>query len=392
MKVTHLNTYTEGGAAEASLRLHVALLNAKLESKFIALYKARCTVKEVFDFRKELNEITYWFTKFKNKQRTLSTKRISNAAGEWYSEINTVWKAEMHSAVASAEIIHLHWVSGFVDIPSFFQKDLKIVWTLHDHFLFSGGFHYPPPIQGALPDSKLNEQKQLVKKIVDAHPIDIVCPSEHLKQLAQTSGILDKCRFHVIKNPIDTTVFRLLSKSDCQKKLNIPSNKKVLFFLADHIDYVRKGFPLLEKALSLLEQEVTLIVAGRGKLPNAIGKATVKHFGLVKDKTLLSELYNACDVLVNPSLNDISSNTVIEAMACGRPAVTFDSGGIPELMSDVNGIIASDKTPEALAKAITQALQKTFDGDAIVQKALREHAPELIAQKYIEVYKQVKDR
>ena len=45
MKVTHLNTYTEGGAAEASLRLHVALLNAKLESKFIALYKARCTVK-----------------------------------------------------------------------------------------------------------------------------------------------------------------------------------------------------------------------------------------------------------------------------------------------------------------------------------------------------------
>ena len=169
----------------------------------------------------------------------------------------------------------------------------------------------------------------------------------------------------------------------------MPVDKKVLFFLSDYINYERKGFSVLEKALSQLKQEVTLIVAGRGKIPEKIGKASIKHFGLVRDKSLLNNIYGACDILVNPSLNDISSNTVIEAMACGRPAVAFNSGGIPELITEINGAIANDKTSEALASILNNALKKDFDAGKIRDKAIKEHSFNVIAAKYIELYRKV---
>ncbi len=390
MKIVHLNTYTQGGAAEAALRLHSALMLSKVESKFIALYKGRCTIDEVYDFRDGLNPISFWFSKIKNKQRTTNTLRLSEKSGELFSEISSVWKVDQNSEVKTADIVHLHWVSNYVDLPSFFKNKLKIVWTIHDHFLFSGGFHYPPIWKGFVSEEKILEQKNAVKVLLEEHPIDIVCPSENLKILAQNSGVLSKCTFHVIKNPVNTEIFKPLSKEECRNKLNIPSENKVLFFLSDLIQYERKGFPLLKKALSQLENEVTLIVAGKGKLPNKIGKVQLKHFDHVKDKTLLNELYGACDLMVNPSLDDISSNTVIEAMACGRPVVTFNTGGIPELVTEVNGLIAKDKTANELANTINSALKMDFDENAIRNKAIKEHSFDVIAAKYLEVYNKVK--
>lgn len=387
MNVTHLNTFTEGGAAEAALRLHSALLKENTESKFLALYKGTCTEKEVYDFRDELSFIDYWLTKIKNKQKSSSALKISKSAGEWYSELNSVWKAQEHSLIKNADIVHLHWISNYVDIPSFLNINKKIIWTLHDHFLFSGGFHYPP-VKNVVAASKIESDKQLIKILFEKHPIDIVCPSEHLKQLAINSGILSKCRFHVIKNTVDDN-FKTLSQTECRKKINIPTEGKVLFFLSDYLNYERKGFPILLKALELIKEDVTLLVAGRGDVPAQIGKVKIQHFSQVKDKTLLNELYNACDLLINPSLNDISSNTIIEAMACGKPAVAFNSGGIPELITNVNGLITKEKTAESLTETIQSAFKMSFDAGAIVQKSRAEHGALVIAKKYLEVYNKI---
>ncbi len=385
MNVTHLNTFTEGGAAEAALRLHNALLNENIKSKFLALYKGSCTEKEVYDFRDEISFFNYWLSKLINKTKSGAALRISKASGEWYSKLDSVWKAEEHSLVKSADTVHLHWVSNYVNIPSFLNTNKKIVWTLHDHFLFSGGFHYPPPVKKTVMSAKIEADKQAIKVLLEKHPIDIVCPSENLMQLAKDSGILNKCRFHVIKNVVGSD-FKPLAQEPCRQQLNIPAKGKVLFFLSDLLNYERKGFSVLMKALALMNEEITLIVAGKGDLPAKIGKVTIQHFGLVRDKSKLNQLYNASDLLVNPSLNDISSNTIIEAMACGKPSVAFNSGGIPELITNVNGLITKEKTAESLAETIQKALEINFDANAIVEKSKAEHSASVIAKKYIEVY------
>jgi glycosyltransferase involved in cell wall biosynthesis len=386
MKVVHLNTYTRGGAAEAALRLHVALLQEGIDSKFLALYKGECDLKEVYDLRDELGPLNYWLTKIRNKLKTLSQYRISKRSGELFSTLDSVWKAEEHSLVRSSDVIHLHWISNYVDLPVFLKGSRRIVWTLHDHFLFSGGFHYTPPRQGFVTEQKLNEQKGKIKELLNERPIDIVLPSEHLKKLALSSGLLSECRFHVIKNPVDPKTFHPLSKADCRKQLNLPQDAKVLLFISEMIHYERKGFSILQKALSLLDNKLILVVAGKGDLPSQIGKVIVRHVGYVSDHGFLNTLYNSADLLVNPSLDDISSNTVIEAMACGLPAVTFNTGGIPELITDVNGLIASERTAGSLASAITMALTTAFDKNNIVSRSAREHSPALIAKQYQEVY------
>ena len=48
-----------------------------------------------------------------------------------------------HPLVQEADIIHLHWIAGFVDYPTFFKKvDKPIVWTIHDENPGLGGSHY----------------------------------------------------------------------------------------------------------------------------------------------------------------------------------------------------------------------------------------------------------
>ena len=53
----------------------------------------------------------------------------------------------------------------------------------------------------------------------------------------------------------------------------------------------------------------------------------------------LVELYNVADVFVNPTLEDNFPTTNIEAIACGTPVVTFDSGGSSEIIDDTCGIV-----------------------------------------------------
>lgn len=389
MKIVQVNTSTEGGAAEAALRLHMALLELNIDSNFLALYKAQCNLNRVYDFRDELGILESLICKIKNKLQVNRNMKLSLTANELFSEITSAWTLQNHSLIKNSDIVHLHWISHFVNVPEVLSLSKNIVWTLHDHFLFSGGFHYPPLKNSNVSQELINEQKRIVAEIIKKHPITIVCPSEHLMLMAKNSGILDGCNFYTIKNPVDTKLFAPKNTNDTRLKLHIPENEKVLLFLSDIIDYPRKGFSYLEKALHLLDENITLLVAGKGKLPGKIGNAKVKQFGFVNDKSLLIDLYNSCDVLVNPSLNDISSNTIIEAMACGKPVVAFNSGGIPELITDRNGILVNIKTPEALAEGIKKAFETNFNAEEIRQKAKLEHAFEVIAPQYMKVYNEI---
>lgn len=71
---------------------------------------------------------------------------------------------------------------------------------------------------------------------------------------------------------------------------------------------------------------------------------------------------NACDLLCLPSLNEGCPNVVLEALACGKPVVASNVGGVPEILSDDRaGIMVTPGDPTKLAEAIIKALQKDWD-------------------------------
>ncbi|MBN2211617.1 MAG: glycosyltransferase [Sedimentisphaerales bacterium] len=64
-------------------------------------------------------------------------------------------------------------------------------------------------------------------------------------------------------------------------------------------------------------------------------------FGRLYDEVSLSLVYNAADVFTAPSIQDNLPNTVMEAMACGVPCVTFNVGGMADMIDhEANGYLA----------------------------------------------------
>ncbi|MCA8959786.1 MAG: glycosyltransferase [Planctomycetes bacterium] len=71
----------------------------------------------------------------------------------------------------------------------------------------------------------------------------------------------------------------------------------------------------------------------------------------------LAEAYASADAFVFPSLSDTFGNAVLEAHASGLPAVVFDQGGPPEVVSRFDsGVIVPSRGPRADREALRDAM------------------------------------
>ena len=68
----------------------------------------------------------------------------------------------------------------------------------------------------------------------------------------------------------------------------------------------------------------------------------------------------AMDLLCLPSRREGCPNVVLEALASGRPVVASSVGGVPDLISERNGIQVVPNDPARLGRAISEALQRDW--------------------------------
>ena len=168
----------------------------------------------------------------------------------------------------------------------------------------------------------------------------------------------------------------------------------VLLFVAHN--FKLKGLHHLIAALpavtAQVERPVKCLVVGRGRVGTFAKQA--KKIG-VADQVVFAghvtdplEAYAATDILVHPSYYDSFGSVVLEAMACGLPAVVTKNCGVSELLTDGQGsvLINMPCTREALTDAIVRALDESFRAKAgTVQRAIAERLP--IEQNYRAVEK-----
>jgi glycosyltransferase involved in cell wall biosynthesis len=146
-----------------------------------------------------------------------------------------------------------------------------------------------------------------------------------------------------------------------------PKNK-VLFVgnLIKSEDY--KGLNYLLESLFILKKdfpEIKLTIVGGGdyqehykNLAKKLGlKKNVIFKGKVKREKMAQE-YQKTNLLVLPSLFDATPNVLLEAMACKKPVVGTNVGGVPYLIKDnKNGFLVEPKNPDSLSKAIIKILK-----------------------------------
>ena len=134
-------------------------------------------------------------------------------------------------------------------------------------------------------------------------------------------------------NPEKISILR----PEARKRMGLKEEELVILFIGS--GFKRKGLKLLLRALAKIDSTpFKLLVAGKGRisyyssLANSLGLGEkVKFLGLVKE---VDALYAAADFLVLPSLYEPFSNTCLEAMAGGVPALTTRGNGVSEILKN----------------------------------------------------------
>ncbi len=128
-------------------------------------------------------------------------------------------------------------------------------------------------------------------------------------------------------------------KGSIRKELGLPEHKPIVLF-PGHLSY-RKGIDIVYQCASLLPDVIFVL----------IGKATPDFQTSIPNNCILvgpvphSEIpkwLNATDIFFLPSRSEGTPVSLLEALACGVPAITSSAGGIPDVIKNgENGILIS---------------------------------------------------
>lgn len=110
-------------------------------------------------------------------------------------------------------------------------------------------------------------------------------------------------------------------KNNLRKKYGLPTDKKLI--LSVSTDAKRKNLKVVKETTDRLGSNFALVRIGN-KLGNSYSFSSLNY-----DE--ISDIYNACDILLMPSLEEGFGLPVIEAMACGTPVVASDIPAISEI-------------------------------------------------------------
>ncbi len=118
--------------------------------------------------------------------------------------------------------------------------------------------------------------------------------------------------------------------------------------------------------------------------------------GMLHDDVSIALLNSAADVVAVPSVQDNFANTILEALACGRPVAAFRIGGNPDLITDrVDGVLAEPFDPGELARGLAWILEDENRWRELSASARRtaetRYALDVQARRYEALYRELTD-
>jgi len=274
--------------------------------------------------------------------------------------------------------------------------DLPVVTRLHTPFAL-------------LADLGLNDYRKgpsyrfirLAEKIALARSEAIYAPCLDLVRRCQTLFSLPELPAKVFGYPLDLDLFSPLREPRAH------ANTRLLFLGRFE---QRKGIETIVGALPKIvakRPDVTLTMVGRDT-PNISGYSSGREYversleraGCracveFRDYVPLQELphfFHDHDIVWVPSLYDNYPIVCLEAMACGKPVVVADSGGLPEMVkNDATGLVFEAGNPDALASRTLELCETPGVaerlGAAARESAVAECSPDVIYEHTMDLYR-----
>lgn len=390
MKVLHLITNQGGGAGIACLRLHHALRELQMESKVLSLYGEEDKRHPIFSIEANPGKIDFQTILAKEKRRHYRQAwkvRLKGKPKELFSFPDSLWEIEDHPLVKEADIIHLHWVAGMIDIKRFFASVNKpVVWTLHDAWPFSGGFHYEAYFN-TKPFASLSKQLlERKRNAYDGKNITVVAPSRYMIELCRASAVFKDQTHLAIPNSVPSSVYHpRTNREELRSRLGIKENERAWFFASDELDYFRKGADILLKTFASYKNEnVKLFIAGKEGKQKTPNDPRIHFTGHIADQNQFADILNACDALIHTSREDNFPNVILESLFCGTPVLSIDKGGVSEMVRDgVNGILVGE---DKLGDGFKKLVKMEFERSKIAKEAQNVFSSTVQAARFKELY------
>ena len=348
MKIVQINTFSNKSTGTIMINIHKKLLDNGIES-YVVWGRGRKSNSKYEIFMNDKVGVYYHglYTRITDKTG-FSSKRATKKLLQKLDEIKP-------------DIIHLHNIHGYyINIEMLFnyikKNNIKVVWTLHDCWTFTGHCTYFDMIRcdkwekecyncpqlntypiSYIDNSKWNYKKK--KELFIGLDMTIITPSEWLANLVKKS-FLKEYEIKVINNGIDTNIFKPRN-SDFRIKYNL-ENKKIILGVASEWTE-RKGLNDFIKLSNIIDNSTKIVLVGLNNKQIKQMPKNIIALARTKDAKELAKIYSTADVFFNPTYDDNFPTTNLEAIACGTPVITYNTGGSPECLENKNNGIVIDK-------------------------------------------------
>lgn len=281
--------------------------------------------------------------------------------------------------VQRGDFVHVHWPSFLYASPSkgaLFRRftrflallaliearGAKLLWTAHN----------------------LMPHDRSVVPLVDVLARKVVIALSHrvLVHGPTAAGVLQR-RFPSTRRKLVTIHHghwidyypRQLSQAEARRKLGLTESEFVYAFVGICKEY--KNLDVLIDCFTEISDGAKLVIAGqfqsevyRKKITSHVGAhPSIKFYPeFIPDEELQIYLM-ACDVVVLPYRDILTSGTAMLAMSFGRPVVSVDVGYLKDVVTGQTGILYDPYASNGLRKALVAVRHRKYDERAILDHA-----------------------
>lgn len=370
LEVLHFSAAdTEGGSARSAYRIHSGL-RARGHASRMLVGLRRSDDPDVD---------TVWqgrAGRLANRLVDEATRRV----GLEYAWFPSTRRVLSHPWVQRARVFNLYNTHG-----GYFETGMlrtlssraPIVWRLSDMWPLTGHCAYAGACErwrtgcGECPDlatwpplgrDSTARLWRMKERLYRDCRITVVAPSSWTERLAKESPLLGRFPVHRVPNGIDTGMFRPADRAAARAALGVDQGASVILFVAHGLDgNDRKGSEDAIAALGLLGPRpgTVVLLAGQGggswveRVP-----MPVTRLGFIAEDARLAQAYACADLLLVPSRVENLPNVVLEAFACGLPAVAANAGGMRDAVRHLEtGWLA----PVGAAQGLAEGLRRLLD-------------------------------
>lgn len=305
------------------------------------------------------------------------------------------------------DIIHLHNLHGYyINIEILFEYLKRcgkpVFWTLHDCWSFTGHCthfslfgceqwktqccaciqtrEYPSCYLKGKPLKNYERKKAAFTGVQN---MTIITPSEWLGNLAKQS-FLREYPVKVVNNGVDLTKFSPIT-SDFKSRHGL--DEKLVVLGVAQVWGERKGLYDFFKLANMLSEDYQVVLVGLSE--KQLKEVPANVIGLARTNSVeeLAKIYSAADVFVNLTYEDNFPTVNIEALACGTPIITYDTGGSPEIADAENEIVCKQGDLSTVKTAIESMVENSdkFNIERLTKNAYK-YSRQNMTNKYVDLY------